>query len=250
MTTAAEYIAGWEGYASTAYWDVNHWRLGYGSDTEGPDQTNVVQGMTTTRARALQNLTLRIPQYGHTIVGQIGATAWNGLTENGRTALLSLAYNYGSLPGSIVRAIQTGNPQNVAAAISALQGANGGVNRKRRIGEAQFFLSTPAKTVSTVSKGAIVAGTVAGSVAVSTTSPTAAIVSAVLSAVLYLVAAVFIKPQPKAPPMPASTPSLLDVYKAKLDALHSAQTELDQAKKDLEAHVAEINATLNPGPTT
>src|SRR5476651_746628 len=134
MLTTAEYIASWEGYASTAYWDVNHYRLGYGSDTEGPDEINVVQGMTTTKARALQNLALRIPKYASTIIHQIGQSMWDNQTAWGQTALLSLTYNYGSLPASVVRAIMTGDPQNVAAAIRILQGANGGVNKKRRLG--------------------------------------------------------------------------------------------------------------------
>jgi hypothetical protein len=63
MTTTAEFIAGFEGYAGRAYWDVNAYRLGYGSDTEGPDQIPVTEGMETTKARALQNLALRIPQF-------------------------------------------------------------------------------------------------------------------------------------------------------------------------------------------
>lgn len=61
MTTPAEFIASYEGCAGRAYWDVNAFRLGYESDTEGPDQIRVTEGMETTKARALQNLALRIP---------------------------------------------------------------------------------------------------------------------------------------------------------------------------------------------
>jgi hypothetical protein len=65
MTTAAEFIAGFEGFSKRAYWDVNAYRLGYGSDTEGPEQTRVTEGMETTKERALQNLSARIPQFAH-----------------------------------------------------------------------------------------------------------------------------------------------------------------------------------------
>lgn len=140
MTTTAEFIAGFEGYAGRAYWDVNAWRLGYGSDTEGPDQVHVTEGMETTKARALQNLALRIPQFQQeAIYGKTGMTrpVWDKLTENQKTAITSLVYNYGRLP--IV--ITPSDPEKTAAAIRALQNANGGVNRKRRISEAAFYLT-------------------------------------------------------------------------------------------------------------
>jgi len=140
VTTTAEFIAGFEGYAGRAYWDVNAWRLGYGSDTEGPDQVHVTEGMETTKARALQNLALRIPQFQQeAIYGKTGMTrpVWDKLTENQKTAITSLVYNYGRLP--IV--ITPSDPEKTAAAIRALQNANGGVNRKRRISEAAFYLT-------------------------------------------------------------------------------------------------------------
>ena len=140
MTTTAEFIAGFEGYAGRAYWDVNAFRIGYGSDTEGPEQIHVTEGMETTKARALQNLALRIPQfqqeaiYGHTGMGR---DVWEKLTANQRTAITSLVYNYGRLP-----VLVTPNDQErTAAAIRALQNANGGVNRKRRLAEAAFYLT-------------------------------------------------------------------------------------------------------------
>jgi GH24 family phage-related lysozyme (muramidase) len=141
VTTTAEFIAGFEGYAGRAYWDVNHWRVGYGSDTEGPEQNNVVEGMETTKPRALQNLMLRIPQYQHTAISAMGGEAvWEKLNENQQSAITSLVYNYGRLP--IV--VTPSDPEKTAAAIRALQGANGGVNRKRRLSEAAFYLASAA----------------------------------------------------------------------------------------------------------
>ena len=73
-----------------AYWDVNAWRLGYGSDTEGPDQVHVTEGMETTKARALQNLALRIPQFQtEAVYGKtgMGRDTWDKLTDNQKSAV-------------------------------------------------------------------------------------------------------------------------------------------------------------------
>ena len=143
MTTTAEFIAGFEGYAGRAYWDVNAWRLGYGSDTEGPDQVKVTEGMETTKARALQNLTLRIPQFQtEAVYGKtgMGRDTWEKLTENQKTAITSLVYNYGRLP--II--ITPSDTEKTAHAIGALRTANGGVNARRRIQEAGLYLTPDA----------------------------------------------------------------------------------------------------------
>lgn len=147
MTTAAEFIAKFEGFAGRAYWDVNAWRLGYGSDTEGPDQIPVVEGMTTTKERALQNLAMRIPEFQRTAIHGtadkkypgIGEAVWDELTENPKTAVTSLVYNYGHLPRSVV--VDPTNPAKTSSEIRALQTANGGVNAKRRNIEADFYLA-------------------------------------------------------------------------------------------------------------
>jgi GH24 family phage-related lysozyme (muramidase) len=162
--TPVDYIAGWEGYSGVAYWDVNHWRIGFGSDTEGPDQVNVVEGMTTTRARALQNLSLRISQFQAIAARSMGPSTWAGLSDAQHTALTSLVYNYGRLP---IR-VYDHDPEKTAAEIAALQTANGGVNKKRRVGEATLYLTgTPAPTQpnTSVVVGAGLTGTGAALVA-------------------------------------------------------------------------------------
>jgi GH24 family phage-related lysozyme (muramidase) len=111
MTTAAEFIAGFERFSAHTYWDVNAWRLGYGSDTEGPEQITVTEGITTTKERALQNLTLRIKEFAHeAIYGKngTGADIWMKISENQRTAILSVVYNYGRLPSRVI--VDPANP--------------------------------------------------------------------------------------------------------------------------------------------
>ncbi len=140
---AANVIASFEGFAPHAEWDVNHFRLGFGSDTEGPEQREVVKGMTTTRARALQNLALRIPAYEAKIVEQVTPASWAALTNNEQAALLSFAYNYGALTSSVARCVREQyGCRAIAAAIEAREDDNGGVNARRRQLEALLVLST------------------------------------------------------------------------------------------------------------
>ena len=133
--TAAEFIASFEGFEAKAYWDVNHYRVGFGSDTEGPDQATVTRRTTTTRARATQNLTARIHRFEAEAIRTVGPKTWGALTDNQRTALTDLVYNYGHLPVRV-----SADPKTTAAAIRALQSQNGGVNKKRRIAEANLYL--------------------------------------------------------------------------------------------------------------
>jgi GH24 family phage-related lysozyme (muramidase) len=142
VTTAAEFVAEFEGYAGVAYWDVNAYRLGYGSDTEGPEEIPVTKGMETTKERAIQNLALRVKEFAHeAIYGKngMGADTWLRLTENQRSAILSIVYNYGRLPSRVV--IDLAAPEKTAATIRALQSDNGGVNHRRRLAEAQLYLT-------------------------------------------------------------------------------------------------------------
>jgi len=133
---AAEYVAKWEGFSPTAYWDVNHWRIGFGSSTEGPHEVNVVKGMTTTRERAMQNLELRIPEFRYVAVRDVGKVVWDQLNMNQQIVLIDLAYNYGHIPVPV-------NPKEPAlTAHHILQRGkdNGGINARRRRDEASLWI--------------------------------------------------------------------------------------------------------------
>lgn len=139
--TAADLIAGFESYSENAYWDVNAWRIGYGSDTEGVKQVPVYKGMKTTRGAAHDNLMVRIPQYARVVRRQIGDRVFEALPQHARDALLSVAYNYGSLPSNIVFAATHGGVRDISAAIKARENDNHGVNKKRRDREAAYCLA-------------------------------------------------------------------------------------------------------------
>jgi GH24 family phage-related lysozyme (muramidase) len=132
---AANFIAEWEGFQAHAYWDVNHWRVGYGSDTEGPNAAPVTKDTVTTQARAKQNLSLRLGEFKATLVHAIGAYAFNSLNQNQQVALIDMVYNYGHLPFVWVR-----DEQIVGARILQRGKDNNGINMSRRRAEMMLYL--------------------------------------------------------------------------------------------------------------
>lgn len=137
-------IKQFEGYDKTAKWDVNAYRAGYGSDTvTRPDGsvTKVTPGMQVSQEDADRDLARRTQEFETTATHQVGQQNWSKLSPGAQSALTSVAYNYGSLPKSVVQAVQTGSPSVIAGAVRALGGANGGVNRQRRNQEASMIVA-------------------------------------------------------------------------------------------------------------
>lgn len=132
-----------EGFLATAKWDVNAFRVGFGSDTitdEMGKVSKVVKGTTTDLAGANRDLSRRVQEFQTGIQSAIGPETWKSLSENQQAALTSIAYNYGSLPSRIVAAIKAGGgPDVVAKAINDLGTDNGGMNKERRTQEAELF---------------------------------------------------------------------------------------------------------------
>lgn len=147
--TTADTIRNFEGFIPGARYDRNAWRVGYGSDTWMDDQGNVhaVQpGTTVTRQQAEADLARRIPEFQQRgIIQYVGQAAWDALPEGTKSAVTSLAYNYGSLAElpSLVRAIQSGDNAQVVQAIQNRAGDNSGINRDRRMAEANLAAGHP-----------------------------------------------------------------------------------------------------------
>lgn len=141
-TAAAAFIRQFEGFISKAKFDVNAFRVGFGSDTT-TDATGNISRVTkdtmTTLEDANRDLERRIAEFQSAIEGQIGADTFASFTDEQKAALTSIAYNYGELPDRIVNAIAAGNPENIAKAIAGLGSDNGGINKSRREKEAQVF---------------------------------------------------------------------------------------------------------------
>jgi tape measure domain-containing protein len=147
---AVDLIKEFEGFRAKPYFDVNAYRVGYGSDTITLDDgtiQKVTQGITVTLTQATRDLERRVAEFQEGIRGKIGGATFDSMTEKQQAALTSIAYNYGSLPERIVEAIKTGNVETVYNAIKGLGGDNGGINRDRRNAEAQLFIGDAPKGI-------------------------------------------------------------------------------------------------------
>lgn len=115
---AIEILKKFEGFSSKAYWDVNAYRIGYGSDTitslNGTFR-KVTSNDKINQQQADLDLARRIPQFEKVIINQVGSDAWNKLPDQAKAGLISFAYNYGSIAKKSLRdAIKTGNLNLIA----------------------------------------------------------------------------------------------------------------------------------------
>lgn len=115
---AAELLAKYEGFTPRATWDVNAWRVGYGSDTitfSSGTYRKVKAGDTTTRENAKKDLSRRVKSFETKVRAKVGAKYWDVLNYKVKAALISLAYNYGNIPHQeLINAIRTGNNSKIA----------------------------------------------------------------------------------------------------------------------------------------
>ncbi|RCI79527.1 hypothetical protein DNK03_08140 [Brucella anthropi] len=143
-----------EGFRENPYWDVNAFRVGYGSDTitaADGSPVRVTKGMKVSREDAERDLTRRVGEFQQGIRQDIGGENWGALSENTKAALTSVAYNYGSLPKSVVAAAKSGDPEAIATAIEGLRGHNEGINAGRRQEEANLVRNgAPATSTASV----------------------------------------------------------------------------------------------------
>ena len=150
---AAQFIGKKEGFTAKATWDVNAYRLGFGSDKIlGADGTTrkVQVGDTTTTDAALKMLQYEVAgPYKNRLVGngatQIPQATFDALNNKQKAALLSYVYNCGSLRVGIANAVKSGNLSSAAAQIKEGPITGGGKVYpglvKRRAEEAALFLT-------------------------------------------------------------------------------------------------------------
>lgn len=144
MSQSMAVIAQHEGFRTEAYADTRtsdgsyagH-RVGFGSDTiHRPDGTveRVRPGTKVTREEAEYDLQVRITQFQSGIRKAVGDERWATLPPAAKAALTSVAYNYGSLPKSVVNAVRTGDTVRIANAVENLS-----ANPRRRKEEADLI---------------------------------------------------------------------------------------------------------------
>lgn len=115
-------------------------RIGFGSDTI-TDANGVAHpvtaGMAITPEDAARDLKRRTVEFQSTIKGQVGEETFNNLPANVQAGLTSVAYNYGSLPSSVVDAVKQGDTGGIANAVLELS-----ANPGRRADEAAVIRGT------------------------------------------------------------------------------------------------------------
>jgi len=147
VETASELIRKFEGYISEPIWDINAYRLGYGSDTiELPDGTHrkVLKTDVTTKEYAEKDLQRRLTtEFIPRAKNQVGEPYWSNLPIPAQASLVSLAYNYGSIPKKeIVKAARSGDVNSLSKAIvDSTYNDMKGKLRDRRQKEADFAKS-------------------------------------------------------------------------------------------------------------
>ncbi|OOF81969.1 integrating conjugative element protein [Rodentibacter ratti] len=147
LEQATGLLKNFEGFSNKAYWDVNAYRTGYGSDTiTKADGTivRVTKDTVVTREDAERDLARRTQEFANRARNNVSSTTWNALPPNAQAALTSYAYNYGSLTKDVIAAAQvsaqSGDMQALANAVRNRQTNNNGVNAKRRNQEADYIL--------------------------------------------------------------------------------------------------------------
>lgn len=154
---AVSLLKDFEGFSDKTYWDVNAHRLGYGSDTKTLEHGQVVrvkEGDYVTRQDADRDLARRAKEEAAQARETVGP-AWDVLPESAKSALVSVAYNYGSLPDEVVAAIRTGDTLAIADAVEGLKGHNKGINAKRRQREADIIRHSDSRAVLDAALGEI-----------------------------------------------------------------------------------------------
>jgi tape measure domain-containing protein len=143
QATAAGLIKQREGFIDRAEWDVNAFRVGFGSDTTtdmSGNKTAVTANTVTTRADADRDLARRITEFQSVIKREIGAARFDSFSTDQQAVLTSLAYNYGSLAGTRqTETFRTGTTDEIVAALRGLATDNNGINSGRRNQEADIF---------------------------------------------------------------------------------------------------------------
>ena len=139
----ADLIKDREGFITHAKKDNDgRFRVGFGSDTYVDELGHIKQvtkDTIVTMEQANADLARRIGEFQRGVIGAIGPEMWASMDEKQQAALTSIAYNYGSLPDRVAKAIKTGDRGQVAQAIADLGGDNGGINRGRRKMEAELY---------------------------------------------------------------------------------------------------------------
>jgi GH24 family phage-related lysozyme (muramidase) len=195
---AAKFITGKEGFVGKATKDTNKMAIGYGhniTDAEiksgqidlGNGEFIKISGeggkdTTVTKEQAGKLFSKDLGVYESIVVRAIGQEAYNKLSQNQKTAILSYVYNTGKVPAGFAEAIKAGNYANAAKSIrDGIATASGEKDperrkqleaglKKRRKEEGDLF-DTAGPATSEQRSGGVVAKTSANFTPVSRATP-------------------------------------------------------------------------------
>lgn len=142
---ARQLIVEKEGFREMPYYDVNAYRAGYGSDTyttESGEVKRVVKGQKVSRADADRDIDRRIStEFMPRAKAGVGEDVWSTLPPQAKAALVSITYNYGSLPNAVIKAAKSsgGNLEAIAKSVESLKTDDKGINANRRQYEANLI---------------------------------------------------------------------------------------------------------------
>lgn len=122
-------IKKYEGHTNKAKWDVNHYRIGFGSDTRTiNNKVYVTQaGDVNTLQDSINDLTRRVKNAEQIFISKY--VNYPSLTDGEKVVIHNIYYNYGKLPTAIKNAII--NNKGLYSAVSNLINDNGGIRKKR-----------------------------------------------------------------------------------------------------------------------
>lgn len=159
VESTAKFITGKEDFRGLAYNDGAKFAIGYGHNiTDAEIKSGQIdlgngefikvsgdRGRTTTATREQANklYSKDIAKFERVVIRAIGQEAYDKLSQNQKTAILSYAYNTGKVPDGFAKAIKDGNLAQAAASIRNGIATSGGVPlrglKNRRAEEAKLF---------------------------------------------------------------------------------------------------------------
>lgn len=161
LSISSNFIKDKEKFRSDAYADKTkkngklvtvRYVAGFGSSTTTKADGTVVKikkGMQVTNEEALRDLNRRITkEFVPIIKNTIGKDTWENLNDRQKSAIVSITYNYGTVPDRIRSAIKSGDATKGANAIRKLASDNDGINKNRRLEEALLFEGTVSSLMS------------------------------------------------------------------------------------------------------
>ena len=139
-------IRHYERYSQKPYYDVNHLRAGYASDTYTTSDGkihNVTKDTRVSKEDAERDLERRTKIYTANAKKNVGAEAWDKLSDEAKMVATSMAYNYGSLDKlpTLVKALKSGDKTQIANEIQRRGVDNNGARVQRRNEEANLIRS-------------------------------------------------------------------------------------------------------------